>query len=93
MARTYHILNGDCLKDQFPNEIQGEIIVIRECLVDGDVRAENLEEFFQLRAEFIESIHQESSVEDYYRNVRSEFEKIRNLPAEAKVCLWFECSG
>ena len=90
MDRSYHILNGDCLKAQFPREIKGELIVIRECLVDGDVGAENLEELFQARAQFIESIHEESSAEDYYLNVASEFEKIRNLPAEATVCLWFE---
>jgi hypothetical protein len=43
----YHILNGDALKGQFPSEIPGQLIVARECLVDGDVSGESLSEFFR----------------------------------------------
>ncbi len=38
MRKQYHILNGDSLKEQFPENIQGDIIVARECLVDGNVK-------------------------------------------------------
>ena len=39
---TFHILNGDALKSQFPERILGEIIVARECLVDGPVEGHRL---------------------------------------------------
>jgi len=35
--KQYHILNGDALKEQFPDRIKGKIIIARECLVDGNV--------------------------------------------------------
>ena len=35
--KSYHILNGDALKHQFPSCIKGEKIIMRACLVDGDV--------------------------------------------------------
>jgi hypothetical protein len=53
MKTQYHILNGDSLKQQFPETIQGEIIVTHECLVDGNVRGNSLDELFQVRAQFI----------------------------------------
>ncbi|GJM35445.1 MAG: hypothetical protein DHS20C18_44460 [Saprospiraceae bacterium] len=43
--KQYHILNGDSLKEQFPENIQGEIIIARECLVDGSVKGRTLVEF------------------------------------------------
>ncbi len=90
MEKLYHILNGDCLKEQFPKEIQGEIIICRECLVDGEVGSQDWKEFFQVRARFIESLHEEATAADYFRYTVSEFEKIRDLPEESAVCLWFE---
>lgn len=53
MSNQVHILNGDSLKQQFPEDIQGEIIVARECLVDGTVKGIILDEFFASRAKFI----------------------------------------
>ena len=48
-----HILNGDSLLDKFPNELKGERIVARECLIEGDVSANNLSEFYKNRASFL----------------------------------------
>ena len=52
---TYHILNGDSLKEQFPNTIAGEQIIMRECLVSGNVKADSLDKFYQVRSEFIDN--------------------------------------
>jgi hypothetical protein len=87
---TYHILNGDCLKEQFPKQIGGEMIVIRECLVDGNVKSRDLEELFRLRAEYISELSGSDSVEDYYRQTASEFEKIMKIPEGSAVNVWFE---
>jgi len=89
MRKQYHILNGDALKQQFPESIEGEIIVARECLVDGDVRAHSLTELYKIRAEFIKSNY-EALKEDYYKKTVPEFDKILNIEEEAEVNLWFE---
>lgn len=89
MKKIYHILNGDALKEQFPKKIEGEIIVARECLVDGKVESEGLEGLFEVRAQFI-SENYNGSVSDYYTQTVSEFEKIKNIPAKSEVNLWFE---
>ncbi len=85
----YHILNGDALLERFPEEIEGERIVMRECLIDGDVSGNTLEEFFENRANFIAERYEEDK-QRYYDHVLPEFEKIMNIPEGAEVNLWFE---
>ena len=86
---TYHILNGDCLKEQFPKELIGELLIARECLVEGDVTGETLEEFWKNRATYIFRKRPENKP-DYYSKTVSEFEKIINIPAGSEINLWFE---
>lgn len=87
---AYHILNGDSLKKQFPEEIKGEIIIARECLVDGDVKGDNWDEFFGVRSRFISKSYGNYTSQDYYRDTVSEFEKVRNIPENSSINLWFE---
>ncbi len=86
-----HVLAGDALAEDFKNcAIDGEIIVCRECLVEGDVKAASLEEFWQTRARFITNSYGGNEA-DYYQKVVSEFEKLKNLASpEAEINLWFE---
>jgi hypothetical protein len=85
-----HVLPGDALAYDFNNSgIEGEPVVCRECLVEGDVRAENLEDFWQVRAGFIKNAYGETE-EKYFAGVVGEFEKLRNLAPGAEVNLWFE---
>jgi len=88
--RVYHILNGDALKKQFPKTLKGEVVVARECLVDGDVGGNNLDDFFQRRAHFIAKSYGNYSVRQYEQDTVSEFDKIRNIPSGTEVNLWFE---
>jgi hypothetical protein len=88
--KKYHILNGDSLKEQFPQKIDGEIIVARECFVDGDVSSASLDELFKIRAKFISEVYGSYSIEDYYADSVSEFEKLQNIPDKAEINLWFE---
>jgi hypothetical protein len=83
----FHILNGDALSYQFPQEIPGEKIIFRECLVDGPVHADSEEEFWKKRKEFIE---EEFSEADYDSYSKAEILKITQTPAESKVYFWFE---
>jgi hypothetical protein len=85
-----HVLAGDALADNFKDSgIAGEPVVCRECLVEGDVRAANPEDFWKVRAGFIKSAYGEDE-EKYFAEVVAEFEKLKNLAPGTEVNLWFE---
>jgi hypothetical protein len=85
-----HVLPGDALADNFKDSgIAGETVVCRECLVEGDVRAANPEDFWKVRAGFIKSAYGEDE-EKYFAEVVTEFEKLKNLAPGTEVSLWFE---
>jgi hypothetical protein len=82
----YHILNGDSLAYSFPDtKIEGDVIVVREALIDGDLTGDNLHDFWQSRAKYLGLIETE-----YHTKVVKEFEKIRNAPDNSVFHLWFE---
>ncbi|MDI9337437.1 MAG: DUF1835 domain-containing protein [Alphaproteobacteria bacterium] len=88
--QTYHILNGDCLAEQLQQtNINKDFIVCRECLIEGDVFAENITEFWKTRAKYMANNYNVSN-KDYYSKSVIEFEKLYNIPDNAEVCLWFE---
>jgi hypothetical protein len=87
---VYHILNGDNLAFQLrETSINQNLIICRECLMDGDLLRENLEEFFVLRAHYIADTFSESE-EGYFEKAVPEFEKMISIPDDSEVCLWFE---
>ncbi|HCD53467.1 MAG TPA: DUF1835 domain-containing protein [Balneolaceae bacterium] len=90
MSSIFHILNGDALLDRFPDEIPGERIVLRECLMDGNVTGKTEQEFYQNRAHFISSLDEHFTMDEYYERSVSEFEKISAIPDGSEVNLWFE---
>jgi hypothetical protein len=86
--KTFHILNGDHLAEQLKaTKINQDFIICRECLIDGNISADNLSEFWELRAKFISETF---GADDYCQNVVQELDKIENLPEDSDVCLWFE---
>ena len=89
MSKQFHILNGDALKEQFPQDVPGEQIVLRECFVDGPVDANTLEELYEIRSKFIVDNY-EGTVQEYSEKVIPEFNKITSLHENCDVNLWFE---
>ncbi len=87
---TYHILNGDALAARFPSSIEGEVIIMRECLVDGPIKANSLTEFFDTRATYLDHTYTLGPSEKYEGYVLPELNKVLNLPTIAHVYLWFE---
>jgi hypothetical protein len=86
---TYHILNGDALFEKIKaSNISGEVVVCRECLVEGDVSGDSLGDFYHTRAKYLESVYHESEG-NYFKKVVSEFEKIREAPDGSEFNLWF----
>lgn len=83
---VYNILNGDALAYSFPNAgIEGDIIVMREALIDGDLSGNNLQEFWQSRATY-----HGAAEEQYHSYVIKEFEKIIDATTNSEFNLWFE---
>ena len=83
---VYNILNGDALAYSFPDaNIEGEIIVVRECLIDGELSANNLHNFWLARSKYMGITETE-----YNNSVVKEFEKIMNAPDNSEFNLWFE---
>lgn len=86
---TINILNGDALNQRFPEKFARNIIVARECLVDGDVSGDTFTQFMNNRATFIAGYPQ-CSVKQYLTEAKPEFEKILSLTSDSSVNLWFE---
>lgn len=85
-----HVLPGDAQTEDFRKTgIEGEIVVCREAFVDGDVRADSLEELWRVREDYLRRTYPQTDM-DYRGLVVSEFEKLSSLPASAEVDLWFE---
>lgn len=82
---TFHILNGDCLAEKFPKNLEGESIIWREALIDGPVLDNN---FFENRKNFITENYDSES--DYDELVVKEFQRIQNIPEDSDVFFWFE---
>ncbi|MUP46057.1 DUF1835 domain-containing protein [Gramella sp. BOM4] len=89
MNSISHILNGDALKQGFPKRIPGELIIVRECLIEGDVSRRDLDGFFASRISWLGEAYNESR-ENYKRRVKQEFKKILNLDKKSEINLWFE---
>jgi len=83
--KTFHILNGDCLAEKFPKNLEGESIIWREALIDGPVSDNN---FLENRKKFITENYDSES--NYYELVVKEFQKMQNIPEGSAVFFWFE---
>ena len=83
---VYNILNGDALACSFPEtEIEGDIVVMREALIDGDLSGDNLNDFWQSRSKYHDSTEAQC-----YSQVVKELEKIMEAPTNSVFNLWFE---
>lgn len=87
---TYHILNGDGLAYQIQHtSLQGEFIICRECLIEGNLAGDSFEELMHNRANYISEGFGDT-VDHYFQSVVPEFEKIIQISGPAEICLWFE---
>jgi hypothetical protein len=81
----YHILNGDALKEQFPADaLKGELIVTRECMIEGPTQANTLDELLKKREQYLRETYQVD-----YQDAVPEIKKIASL-STGSACLWFE---
>ena len=85
----YHILNGDALVDRFSaTGLKGEMVVARECLIEGDLSGDTLDAFYQTRANYLAAAYGENQ-KDYFKEVAREFDKLKAAPNPSEFNLWF----
>lgn len=89
MQKEVHILNGDALRERFPESLKGEVIVARECLVDGPVSGDDLGSLFATREKYLSSSYSDVEL-DYSTDVASEFYKLLQVDNNTSLNLWFE---
>ncbi|MEP6923965.1 MAG: DUF1835 domain-containing protein [Pyrinomonadaceae bacterium] len=85
-----HLLTGDSLAEKFFKlDVSCEIIVSRECLIEGSLEGATLAEFWQTRARFIESAYG-ADENSFNQNVKTEYQKLLALGPQDEANLWFE---
>lgn len=89
MKKTVHILNGDALLEQFPKTLEGAKIIMRECLVVGNVLAKDMQDFVSKRALFMQENYA-LPIEEYIDKSIPELTKIIALNGTQDIYLWFE---
>lgn len=86
---TFQILNGDALTDRFrASGIPGEIVVVRECLIEGTLEGDPLADFWQNRADYIFGTYH-ADPEMYFKDVVAEFNRLLAAPNNSEFNLWF----
>lgn len=84
----YHILNGDAMIDRFEGlNLSGEMLSMRECLIEGDLGGNTLEEFINTRARYL-TIHHGADPNNYA--ITDLIHKVLCAPEASEFYLWFE---
>src|SRR4051794_19671008 len=86
----YHVLQGDAQVAEFKKAcIEGEPIVFREALISGPVDADDLDTFWNERAQYILADYGEDEIE-YKDKVVGEIVQLLDAADDDEVNLWFE---
>ncbi len=86
--QSYHILNGDVLLHQL-KELGDPKIVFRECLIDGPIRGNSLEEILENRYDFFKNEYNVQA-NDYKDKSINEILKLFTIDYDSQINLWFE---
>ena len=65
-----------------------QLIVCRECLIDGPVNAPDMDTFWEMRAAYIEDNVEEDNGK-YFDYAVKEFEKLKAIPRGSDINCWF----
>ncbi|UKJ07434.1 hypothetical protein [Solitalea lacus] len=85
-----HVLNGDALLPNFKRcSFIGDVMIWRECLIEGPLMAQTEVEFWQQRCAYISNTYQVPRAE-YQHQVVEKLYKIENPAKYAEINLWFE---
>lgn len=84
-----HILNGDMLARQLKGLLSEPYFTFNECLIEGPLECKDLDEFFQNRLKYLAEMYPEMDTFAYLDLV-SDLQKLKQLPKEVTLYLWFE---
>ncbi|POY35608.1 hypothetical protein C3K47_14525 [Solitalea longa] len=85
-----HVLNGDALLPNFKRcFFDGDVMIWRECLIEGPVSASNEEDFWNQRTNYISTTYQVPEKE-YRHQVVEKLYKIAQPFKYKEINLWFE---
>lgn len=85
-----HVLPGDAYLDSFRGtDLEGDIVVFRECLVEGELWGPSLPEFWKTRETYLSKTYPDNN-KSYKRDVAAEIEKLFVPGAADEIYLWFE---
>lgn len=89
MIQQTHILNGDALLNQLSELFEGEKIVCRECMIEGNRHGKTPDEIFKNRAIYIQETYNVDEPE-YFKGTKNELLRIQEIPKQNEINLWFE---
>ncbi|MCO4293422.1 hypothetical protein NF867_11145 [Solitalea sp. MAHUQ-68] len=85
-----HVLNGDALLPNFKRcYLVGDVMIWRECLIEGPVSAKNEDEFWEQRKAYIAKTYQVPE-DEYQHQVVEKLYKIASPSKYKEINLWFE---
>ncbi len=86
---TYHVLNGDALVERFSAlKLRGQMVVARECMIEGDLSGSTLQAFYEGRAAYLERTYKDPG-KSYQDEVISQFDQLLAAPPRSEANLWF----
>ena len=83
-----HILNGDALTERMQAAGFENLVVARECLIDGPVQYTSFNDFWNTRAGYITGTFG-GSRQNYFHHVVAEYEKLKSIEKDSAIHLWF----
>jgi len=89
MTGQTHILNGDVLLNRIEHLVPGQKIVCRECMIEGNLQGDSLEEFFTNRANSFNEYYGISEA-GYFRKTKNELLGLKEIADDDEINLWFE---
>ena len=88
MERILNILNGDATLEKFRlTTLPGDILVWREILSEGPVKAPGIREFFNLRSAYLQK---SAGAGEYARKVIDEYDRLQGHQQYDEINFWFE---
>ena len=79
MHPPLHILNGNALKSQVENWLEGDLVTAHECLIEGPLNVEPLDDFFHVRSRYLAENYGGTPL-DYWERVVPEFTRMIQAP-------------
>ncbi len=83
-----HVLNGSALKQELP-DLEGRIIVLKECMIEGNVEGDDFSTIMRNRIKFFSAVYDIDEAA-YSEKSLAEISKLKQISDGSDIYLWFE---